>query len=182
MSPIGEPDLVQADTPATPATKTKDQPSPTHPGLIQVHRSSKPFGSGAFALVDLPAGAVFTRITGATTVPAQRYTTVQISRAEHIELNSDLVFCNHSCSPSVVFDMHKSEIRVVDDRPLKKGDALTFFYPSTEWEMDQPFDCTCGAARCKGRIDGAREMARETLEEYWLNEHVRELLRERDGA
>ena len=22
---------------------------------------------------------------------------------------------------------------------------VTFFYPSTEWLVDQPFDCTCGA-------------------------------------
>lgn len=23
--------------------------------------------------------------------------------------------------------------------------TVTFFYPSTEWELDQPFDCRCGA-------------------------------------
>lgn len=28
---------------------------------------------------------------------------------------------------------------------LKKGDSLEFFYPSTEWDMAQGFDCACGS-------------------------------------
>ena len=47
------------------------------------------------------------------------------------------------------------EIRVKRDRPLKKGDMLSFFYPSTDWTLAQPFDCWCGAAeKCCGRIEG----------------------------
>lgn len=25
------------------------------------------------------------------------------------------------------------------------GSIVTFFYPSTEWDMEQPFECRCGA-------------------------------------
>jgi hypothetical protein len=75
--------------------------------------------------------------------------------------------------------MARMEVRVVDERPLKKGDALTFFYPSTEWDMDQPFACTCGAKECRGWISGAKTMPSEALEGYWLNEHIAELLNER---
>lgn len=179
MAPIADQDV----TP--PAIySVKSYPPPTHPGLLQVVRSDKPFGSGAVSLVSLPAGAIFARIEPdvISVVPEQRYTTVQIDRNTHIELNSDLVYCNHSCDPSVVFDMHKNEVRVVDGRPLKSGDALTFFYPSTEWYMDQPFDCTCGSSKCKGRIDGAGNMQRSQLEGYWLNDHVVQLLKERDNV
>lgn len=28
---------------------------------------------------------------------------------------------------------------------IKKGGDITFFYPSTEWDMAQGFDCSCGA-------------------------------------
>lgn len=157
--------------------------SPSHPNLIKVIHGTKPFSSGAVSLVDLPAGAVLARLdTHATPAPAKKYTTVQTGRDTHIELNSDLVFCNHSCRPTVVFDTSRMEVRVVDDRPLRAGDPLTFFYPSTEWEMDQPFQCTCQAGEgvCKGYISGAKDMAREQLEGYWLNEHIVELLRERD--
>ena len=83
------------------------------------------------------------------------------------------------------------EARVVDDRPLRVGDELTFFYPSTEWEMDRPFRCRCGAGegKCLGWIDGAKVLAsrgrmdrdgmgrrKNVLEGYWLNGHVREML------
>jgi hypothetical protein len=70
---------------------------------------------------------------------------------------------------------------VLDDRPLRVGDALTFFYPSTEWEMDQPFDCCCGAegGRCMGIIKGAKFLQHEELAGYWLNEHIVEMLNRR---
>ena len=48
------------------------------------------------------------------------------------------------------FDMHRMEVRVVYDRLLCKGDVLTFFYPSTEWDMTQLFECMhpASAALC----------------------------------
>lgn len=36
-------------------------------------------------------------------------------------------------------------MRVVEHRELKEGDELNFFYPSSEWEMRQPFECQCQA-------------------------------------
>jgi hypothetical protein len=60
------------------------------------------------------------------------------------------------------------------------GDELTFFYPSTEWSMAQPFNCLCGKPTCRGRISGARDMTEEQLEGMWLNGHIRELLAEQE--
>lgn len=82
--------------------------------------------------------------------------------------------------------MHKFEIRVARDHPnggIKAGDELTFFYPSSEWSMSQPFECKCGAGEgiCKGTISGAKEMGRERLKGYWLNPHIEELLDEMEG-
>ena len=173
--------IAQPTTQPATATSASQSTTPTHPDRVQVVRSSKAFASGAVSLIDLPAGALFAPITTATPGP-KRWTSVQSGRDSHIELNSDLVFCNHSCNPSLNFDMHKMEVRVVDERPLKKGDALTFFYPSTEWDMDQKFTCTCGAGEgvCNGLISGAKDMSRDRLSRYWLNPHIEELLRERD--
>ena len=72
--------------------------------------------------------------------------------------------------------MSKMEVRVVDDRDLKKGDILTFFYPSSEWHMDQPFDCHCKTESCCGRIAGAKDMDEKLLKRYWLNPHIQALL------
>ncbi|RAL13262.1 uncharacterized protein BO97DRAFT_433962 [Aspergillus homomorphus CBS 101889] len=148
----------------------------------QIHGCPIPFASGAYSLVSLPAGSVFCKIEG-TTLSKKAYTSVQTGRDSHIELNSDLVYCNHSCAPTVDFDMDRMEVRVVADRDLKAGDPLTFFYPSSEWEMDQPFQCTCGAGeKCRGVIDGAKNMQVEVLREYWLNPHIEEMVREREGG
>ncbi|KAL5358779.1 hypothetical protein BJX96DRAFT_183334 [Aspergillus floccosus] len=175
MSPIA---VDPSPAPAPPTTTTTTTTEPTHPNVIRVVRSPKAFGSHAESLVSLPAGAVLAKITTAT--PAKKaYTSVQTGRDSHIELNSDLVFCNHSCAPTLDFDMHKMEVRVVQNRDLHVGDHLTFFYPSSEWEMDQPFQCNCGADSCKGVIDGAKSMKKEDLAEYWLNPHIEELLKER---
>jgi len=155
--------------------------SPEHRILterLQVERSQKAFASRAVSLVDLPAGAVFSKITG-TKPGTKAYTSVQVSPDSHIELESSLVFCNHSCDPSLVFDMSQMEVRVIDARPLKAGDALTFFYPSTEWDMVQPFECNCGSERCKGSIRGVKDMSEEVLSEYWLNPHIEKMLAER---
>ncbi|CAG8009699.1 unnamed protein product [Penicillium salamii] len=165
---------------ADPIVTSSDFPAPTHPDRLRVDRSTKAFGSGATSLVDLPAGALFAKITTAT--PGKKaYTSVQTGPDSHIELNSDLVFCNHSCAPTLNFDMHRMEVRVVDTRPLKAGDALTFFYPSTEWEMDQAFQCTCGAGEgnCRGWISGAKTMSNDELTGYWLNPHIAQLVEQR---
>lgn len=148
---------------------------------LHVERSAKAFASRAVSLIDLPAGSLFLKITKAT--PATKaYTSVQTSENTHIELNSDIVFINHSCKPSVIFDMERMEVRVSSARDLKKGDALTFFYPSSEWDMAQPFDCKCGEKECKGIIDGAGKMSEEVVRGYWLNVHIEKLLDARNGG
>ncbi|KAI9811301.1 MAG: hypothetical protein M1832_000915 [Thelocarpon impressellum] len=164
-------------TPVIPAPR-----KPTHPNLLRVDNRPEAFTSSAYSLVSMSGGTLFARIHEAQPTPVKAYTSVQVSPTEHIELNSDLVFCNHSCDPNLRFDMEKMEVWVCDDKTVKVGDAMTFFYPSTEWDMTQPFDCTCGAANCKGWIEGAGRMKLEDLEGYWLNRHIREMLAERRAS
>lgn len=58
------------------------------------------------------------------------------------------------------------------------NEEMQFFYPSTEWDMAQPFECICAAPTCRGTISGARDMTSEQLDGLWLNNHIRELLDE----
>jgi hypothetical protein len=103
--------------------------------LIQVQHGDGEFSSRLVSLVALNPGAVLTKIEGAVPASQRAYSSVQVSENQDIELNSDLVYCNHSCDPSVIFDMAKFEIRVVPDKSLKKGDDVTYFYPSSEWYL-----------------------------------------------
>lgn len=146
--------------------------------LLRVEHLEGDFASRAISLVDLPPGAVFARITNP--MPAVcAYTSVQAGRDIHIELNSDLVYINHSCRPTLIFDMERWEVRVNPDlqEGLKVGDELTFFYPSTEWHMAQPFACRCNEANCNGTISGARDTPLGVLRQYWLSSHIKELLK-----
>ncbi|ORY17501.1 hypothetical protein BCR34DRAFT_474804 [Clohesyomyces aquaticus] len=169
-----------------PHTRGDSVPAWVQPDLSQLLRVEHlpgSFTSRSVSLVDLPAGAVFARISNPTPATVA-YTSVQASRDLHIELNCDLVYINHSCRPTLVFDMTRWEVRVSSDLVggLKAGDELTFFYPSTEWDMAQPFDCRCREASCKGTISGAKDMAPSVLSEYWLNAHIEELLQEKSSS
>ncbi|KAL8934674.1 MAG: hypothetical protein Q9216_005785 [Gyalolechia sp. 2 TL-2023] len=152
------------------------------PSLLRVNKGEAQFSSSATSKVSLPAGALFARITTATYISHPTYSSVQVSHQAHIELNSDLVFINHSCQPSLEFDMERFEVRVVKDRPLREGDELTFFYPSTEWRMAQPFDCHCDAPKgiCLKSIEGAETLDDSVLGRYWFNEHIEQLLAARE--
>jgi hypothetical protein len=81
---------------------------------------------------------------------------------------------NHSCEPTVIVDVTKWEVRAAV--PIKKGTPLTFFYPSTEWDMAQPFKCSCGAKECLGTISGAKHIPRHVLRKYLLNQHIKQFL------
>ncbi|KNH06571.1 hypothetical protein XU18_2592 [Perkinsela sp. CCAP 1560/4] len=61
-------------------------------------------------------------------------------------------------------------LRVVALRDIQKGEILSFNYLTTEYDMDEPFDCLCGGARdaevedgetlpkCFGTIKGYRHL------------------------
>lgn len=170
--------------------------------LMKVVHGTGDFSSKLVSLVDREPGALFAKIEGTVVASHRAYTSVQVNEHTDIELNSDLVFCNHSCNPSVVFDMKSFQVRVVNEMPLKAGDDITFFYPSTEWEMQQPFvsfllyfvpghsltdemmdhmltlgqHCRCGSENCVGIVRGAKYLDDATLEKYWLNAHVERLV------
>ncbi|KAF4975229.1 hypothetical protein FDECE_18591 [Fusarium decemcellulare] len=152
---------------------------PSHPGLIRVDRSDQPFKSAATSLVSLPPGALFAKITEATPTRSATWTSFSTGRDKHMEFNSDIVYINHSCDPNLVVDTTRMEVRVVDDRHIKAGDELTWFYPSSEWEMAQSFPCECGTSRCLEAIRGSKYIDSTVLKGYFLNRHVEELLEEK---
>ena len=165
-------------------TSTTDDNSSDSDSSTSTSTSSKSYyKSWAESLVDLPAGAIFARINGVTPTSKRDYDTVQSSTSSHFIWNSDLYYCNHSCSPTLECDTSTWEVRVSRDRPLRKGDVLSVFYPSTEWIMAREFTCWCGAGekRCCGTIRGARDMDDADLRRYWLNRHIYELRKQGGG-
>jgi SET domain-containing protein len=99
------------------------------------------------------------------------YLTLQKEENLHITLSpSFLQYVNHSCSPSAFFDTTRMQFVALTD--INEGDELTFFYPSTEWEMAEAFVCRCGSANCLGTIQGAAFLPKEILAQYRLTDFI----------
>jgi hypothetical protein len=107
---------------------------------------------------------------GESTTPT--YLTVQVGVGRHIKLNPEfLQYINHGCDPNVFFDTTSFELRALKN--IKASEELTFFYPSTEWQMDQPFDCYCGSPLCLGSIRGAKFIPADIIKRYTLTDFIR---------
>ena len=97
--------------------------------------------------------------------------TVQVSENQHIQLKPTyLQYINHSCRPNVFFDTRAMMLSTV--RPILCGEEVTFFYPSTEWKMTEPFDCLCRNDNCLGRIQGAAYLGHDNLSNYRLSDYI----------
>ena len=104
------------------------------------------------------------------------YLTVQTGLLEHITLKPDfLQFVNHSCDPNVFFNTTTMEFTSL--KKIHVGDELCFFYPSTEWDMAQPFLCKCNSSGCLKEIKGAAYLSLELLLQYQLTEFILEQLK-----
>eukprot|EP00842_Homolaphlyctis_polyrhiza_P004831 jgi/Hompol1/5349/HPOL_004357-RA len=152
---------------------------PIFPDRMYVVLNKANFSSKLVAKRSFKAGEIVAPISRITPNAKKSWTTVQFGRDFHIELNSELVYMNNSCNPSVWIDPVHSN--VIAARDLEADEELTFFYPSTEWDMDKPFTCWCNSTNCLGVISGAKHIARNELHKYKFSKHIMELLDERDG-
>ena len=99
------------------------------------------------------------------------YLTVQTGEDKHITLDPEfLQYINHSCNPNVFFNTTSMELVALKE--IQPGDELMFFYPSTEWKMEQPFDCFCGTHQCLHRIQGAFYLTGEEAGRYKLTDFI----------
>ncbi len=125
--------------------------------------TTQPYAKGD-VICEIPTDKIFDK--------ANRYT-VQIGQDQHTEVGK-LSALNHSCDPNVILDTE--HLLMVARRDIAKGEELSFFYPATEWEMDAPFICLCGAVNCIHVVAGARFLPLSTLENHYLNRHIREMM------
>lgn len=183
-----------------PTTKS-DRTHPAFPlttnDLEQIMQLEPAF-AGQWSIVssmNQSSGSHLCYITTQTPCPVSTWSSVQTSKQSHIELNSALVYMNHSCAPTVEIEVFSpdenglyvngraGEVRVVKGRDLQKGEELTFFYPSTEYISPRPFKCLCTAGKgiCIGVQEGACSLDVQVLARHFINKHIYQLLGERDS-
>jgi hypothetical protein len=121
------------------------------------------------------SGAVVIEVVGYHAMAAANRFTVQAGVSTHLAGIGPLTFMNHSCAPNVI--INTPDMTVTAIRDIAAGEELSFFYPSTEWQMAEPFDCHCRAASCIGRVAGAASLPEDILSRYFLNQHIHALRR-----
>ena len=77
--------------------------------------------------------------------------TLQLDESRHLR-NEFLNFVDHSCSPNSLFDVEN--LALVAIRDISVGNPISFFYPGSEVELSQTFECQCGSKECLQRING----------------------------
>lgn len=133
-----------------------------------------------FAQRTYQPGDVVTVFSSGAILNEPTYLTVQVGIDRHIMLQPEhLKYINHSCDPNVFFDTHAMKVIALKD--IAEGDEMTFFYPSTEWDMAQPFTCYCGCSNCLGEIRGAAHISPEIINTYTLTRFIQQQLHDRSN-
>jgi hypothetical protein len=116
-------------------------------------------------------GEIVAHFSKAAIFDQPTYLTVQSGIHEHSSLDPGyLQYTNHSCDPTIFIDTVNLVFIALKD--IHPGDEITFFYPSTEWDMDRKFTCSCGSSQCIGEIGGAKQTERGILSRYRLAPHI----------
>ena len=128
------------------------------------------------ATIGFRQGEVIVAFHAGCTQSFPSYLTVQTGIHEHITLKPDfLQYVNHSCDPNVFFDTTNMQFRSLKN--ISPGEELCFFYPSTEWDMAQPFTCKCNTPSCLKEIKGAAFLPEEILLKHQLTDFIRRQLK-----
>ncbi|MCX8019789.1 MAG: SET domain-containing protein-lysine N-methyltransferase [Chitinophagaceae bacterium] len=126
---------------------------------------------GLYSKIPFKKRAVITGFRASKYSATPQRLTLQIAENTHIYLMPEfLQYVNHSCRPNVFFDTENMQVFALRD--IAAGEELSFFYPSTEWIMSDPFICCCGNAECLGEMKGAAFLPEQVLKKYRLNYHI----------
>jgi hypothetical protein len=124
---------------------------------------------------------IITKFKAGAILNKPTYLTVQTGISTHITLSPTyLQYCNHSCAPNAFFDTSRLEFIALQN--IEPGDELTFFYPSTEWNMQQPFSCNCNYHNCLGTISGASYLSHSVLQNYRLTDFIQDQLSQQPSS
>lgn len=122
---------------------------PTRNNFEKVNRLE--FGYCIVCKTHFRPGDVVARIYGGIIRRKAELHTVQKSEGVHIydEWFTGLVL--HSCDPNTYFDQEEETFVAVKE--INPADILTCDYQATEDFLARPFECKCGEANCRGRME-----------------------------
>jgi hypothetical protein len=147
-------------------------------GIAEIRQRISNGQNSLFALRSFKKGEQISPLSAGITSDTPTYLTMQLDIGKHITMVPEfLQYINHSCDPNTFFDT--TEMQVIALKNIKEGEELTFFYPSSEWEMQQPFQCYCGSSHCLGQIRGAAFIPDNVLKQYRLTDFIQQQMARR---
>jgi hypothetical protein len=178
---------------ATPETMTdplpldEATPLPDHHGAI-LRCSSDLLGvlvthdcRRLIAIRPIAAGKRIFTVEGRETPIPTRYS-IQVGPSLHLDQDgvhdaNEVVrryfwrYMDHACDPATLIRNRA----VIARRDIAAGEAVTFNYNTTEYDMAEPFHCHCDSALCVGMVRGARYLTagQRALIENWLADYLR---------
>jgi SET domain len=145
-------------------------------GIAEIRRDVTTGVRSLFAKQSFNTNDVISNFTWDEEFKKPTYLTVQIDENKHIELTPKFLECiNHSCEPNTFFDTTKKQLVCL--KPISIGEEFTFFYPSAEWDMDQPFECLCGSKACIGFVRGALHLNEKERNNYRFTDFIQQKLK-----
>ena len=142
---------------------------------VEVVYSKEKNQHAVLSLKNFNAGDIIISFSAKETFVHPTYLTIQLDKEKHISLDPEyLQYTNHSCNPNVFFNT--TDFNLVALNNIGVGEEITFFYPSTEFEMAQPFECFCQQKNCLGKIDGAKNTPLQTMKKYRVSAFIQSQL------
>lgn len=144
-------------------------------GFGEVREDEISLAKAFFASKDFHFGDMLSKFSAAAILKYPTFLTVQTGIDEHIHLKPEyLQYINHSCEPNVLFNTDTMQLECL--QPIKAGDELCFFYPATEWNMAQPFECLCSTTSCLKNINGAKFLDKKLLTNYKITTFIQSMI------
>ena len=145
----------------------------SHYDIGVLHYNGSTHQKSLHSVIPVKRGELFTSFSAGKILNSPTRYTIQRGENEHVEVQpAFLQFINHSCKPNLFFDTLNMQVICIDD--IKTGDELTYFYPSTEWIMEEPFICHCGSEHCLAEIKGAAFLIQDQVKNYLFTEFIKE--------
>lgn len=143
----------------------------SHHGFAALYQNKTTGEKSLHATIAFKKDMVFATFEAGEVQASPNKYTVQVGEYSHIILSPEVLqYINHSCNPNVFFNTTTFELSALRD--ISKGDEFTFFYPSTEWDMEAPFNCFCSETNCLHKIQGAFYLSPENINQYRFTDFI----------
>lgn len=132
-------------------------------------RSTSDMGRALFASSAISSGSEIFNMTGLV-LPFPSADTIFLGEHKHLLCSGGAQCLAHHCCPNtrIVVDPTNGSMSCFAVQDIQSNDRITFNYLTTEWNMAQPFRCSCDTAeKCYGVIKGFCHLNKEQQLNLW---------------